>query len=232
MLEFVESILSLIQRAANNSDVSEILAELSQTMSFRSGLIIEYGDAPFTFSTILDSNSERSEYWEGIVGFGLHDNLKSFSHMLNTAEICTLDASRFNGEQDPAYKFALERDLLDCVVVPVSHEGNALGAAIFSGNAALNEQEKFTLQVMIYCLFSQMRVIHAHVPESNQIVLTPRQKQVLLLVTEGLTSQDISTVLGMSPRTVNQHIENIALKLGTRNRVHTASLAIRSGLVH
>lgn len=51
------------------------------------------------------------------------------------------------------------------------------------------------------------------------------------LSAEGMTSELVAMRLDMSPRTVNQHIDNVAGKLKTRNRVHTVAEAIRRGLL-
>ncbi|KKC37472.1 hypothetical protein WH87_11925 [Devosia epidermidihirudinis] len=61
--------------------------------------------------------------------------------------------------------------------------------------------------------------------------LTPREREVLGLSAKGLTSQEVAERLGMSPRTVNHHVDNVAIKLGTRNRVHTVAEAIRRDLL-
>ena len=60
--------------------------------------------------------------------------------------------------------------------------------------------------------------------------LTPRQRQVLRLVADGLTSQQIGEKLGLSSRTVERHIANIMGKLGVRSRVDLVKYAIRTGL--
>ena len=42
--------------------------------------------------------------------------------------------------------------------------------------------------------------------------LTPREKEVIALSAEGLTSVEIAERLGMAARTVNQHVDNVADK--------------------
>jgi DNA-binding NarL/FixJ family response regulator len=62
-------------------------------------------------------------------------------------------------------------------------------------------------------------------------VLTPREQEVVKLVAEGLTSDEIARELVISPRTVERHRENVLGKLGLRNRVDLTRYAIRRGLV-
>ena len=46
-----------------------------------------------------------------------------------------------------------------------------------------------------------------------------------------MTSQEMADRLGLSSRTVNQHLDNVADKLGTKNRVHTVAEAIRRDIL-
>jgi DNA-binding NarL/FixJ family response regulator len=61
--------------------------------------------------------------------------------------------------------------------------------------------------------------------------LTPRELQVVKLIAEAHTSDQIAALLTISPRTVERHRENILAKLGMRDRVELTRYAIRRGLV-
>ena len=57
--------------------------------------------------------------------------------------------------------------------------------------------------------------------------LTPRETEVLSWVAKGKTNRDIAEILGMSPRTVNKHLEHVFEKLGVETRSAAAALASR-----
>ena len=57
--------------------------------------------------------------------------------------------------------------------------------------------------------------------------LTPREAEVLSWVAKGKTNRDVGDILGMSPRTVNKHLEHVFEKLGVETRAAAASLASR-----
>ena len=60
-------------------------------------------------------------------------------------------------------------------------------------------------------------------PTSSGIApLTPREKQVLIWVTQGKTNREIGIILGISGLTVKKHIEHLFNKLGVDNRVALA----------
>jgi DNA-binding NarL/FixJ family response regulator len=61
--------------------------------------------------------------------------------------------------------------------------------------------------------------------------LTPRELEVLELVTEGLANKAIAERLGISDQTVKFHIASILGKLGASNRTDAVRRAVRMGLV-
>ncbi|SBP88274.1 hypothetical protein THIARS_60987 [Thiomonas delicata] len=54
---------------------------------------------------------------------------------------------------------------------------------------------------------------------------TPRETEVLSWLSKGKTNRDIGDILGMSPRTVNKHLEHVFKKLGVETRAAAAALA-------
>jgi len=61
--------------------------------------------------------------------------------------------------------------------------------------------------------------------------LTPRELDVLKLVAEGHTSDEIAELLVISRKTVDRHRANMLEKLGMRDRVDLTRYAIRRGLI-
>ena len=60
--------------------------------------------------------------------------------------------------------------------------------------------------------------------------LTVRELEVLEWVARGKTNRDIGDILGLSPRTVNKHLEHVYVKLGVETRTAAASLALALGM--
>jgi DNA-binding NarL/FixJ family response regulator len=60
--------------------------------------------------------------------------------------------------------------------------------------------------------------------------LTPREREVLALLAEGLTNRAIAERLVLSEHTVHRHVTSILRKLGLPSRTAAATLAVRSGL--
>lgn len=92
-------------------------------------------------------------------------------------------------------------------------------------------------------LLAVIRSVHAgrrHVPPDVAAVLaehmgeqdlTPRELEVLQLVSEGCKNKLIADRLSISENTVHFHIKNIIDKLGANDRTHALTIAVRRGLL-
>jgi two-component system, NarL family, response regulator DevR len=58
--------------------------------------------------------------------------------------------------------------------------------------------------------------------DSDLMLLSPRENDVLAMLADGLTDREIAQALTISPRTVETHVSNILHKLGVRNRAEAA----------
>lgn len=64
-----------------------------------------------------------------------------------------------------------------------------------------------------------------------EFLLTPREKQILQLITAGKTTQEIAEAFYIAPGTVRVHIHAILQKLDVRDRTQAALLALQKGLI-
>ena len=60
---------------------------------------------------------------------------------------------------------------------------------------------------------------------------TPREIEVLQLVSDGLVNREIGTRLFLSEETVKSHIRHILAKLQARSRAHAVAIGFRRGLI-
>jgi len=95
--------------------------------------------------------------------------------------------------------------------------GGGVAARCITG--ADNEIKVFTL--------SRLSVSSVE-PVRAESQLTDRESEVLLWVARGKTNRDIAEILGMSPRTVNKHLEHIFEKLGVETRTAAAAAGARA----
>jgi DNA-binding NarL/FixJ family response regulator len=67
--------------------------------------------------------------------------------------------------------------------------------------------------------------------DDSSDTLTPRERDILRLLGDGLANRDIATTLGLSDHTVKFHLRSIFSKLGAHSRTEAVSVAVRRGLL-
>ena len=117
-------------------------------------------------------------------------------------------------------KNALEAGAIGYLLKDVSADNlaNAIRAA-HSGRATLSPQA------------AQALVETANQPPLPGLDLTEREREVLVLMVEGLNNTQIAGKLMVSPSTVKSHVSNILSKLGVVSRTEAVTLALRSHLI-
>ena len=61
---------------------------------------------------------------------------------------------------------------------------------------------------------------------------TPREVQVLQLVSEGLVNREIGQRLFLAEETVKSHVRHLLAKLQTRSRAHAVAVGLRRGIIN
>jgi DNA-binding NarL/FixJ family response regulator len=68
-------------------------------------------------------------------------------------------------------------------------------------------------------------------PAPERESLTPREREVLVLLSLGLSNREVAERLGISPHTAKFHVSSIFGKLGAESRAEAVSQGIRDGLI-
>jgi DNA-binding response OmpR family regulator/DNA-binding CsgD family transcriptional regulator len=100
-------------------------------------------------------------------------------------------------------------------------------------------REDGTRRLLVTCIGQigpdeQLLRVAAEQTNSDEVLLrerlsvTLREAEVLLWVSRGKSNRDIAEILGLSPRTVNKHLEQMFEKLGVENRASATALALRT----
>lgn len=91
--------------------------------------------------------------------------------------------------------------------------------------------EAIIAPVMAAKLFDEFATLPAAAKPSPKLdELTERERQILHLLTHGLSNKEIGSELALSPHTIKVHLHRILDKLDLRSRVEAAAWAVRHGL--
>ncbi len=97
-------------------------------------------------------------------------------------------------------------------------------ASVMRGEAALSS----TIAAKVLAEFG---TTGAGVPSRAADHLSPRERDVLRLLVDGLSNDEIATELCLSEATVKKHLGRVMTKLHMKNRVQVAVYSVRAGLV-
>ena len=129
---------------------------------------------------------------------------------------------------------------LTTFAIPASNEG--LGHVIvhlFRDATQKKNNEQFVEQIMAVTRERQNeneRPEFASAPAKFPYVpgleaLTTRERQVLLLLAQGLSTDDMADMLNISPATIRNHIQSILSKLNVHSRLEAVAYAYQQGLI-
>ena len=127
----------------------------------------------------------------------------------------------------------------DRYILPVLRAGasgyvfkRSIGAELVAAIQTVYAGECHLPPQVAHTVLDYLRVSHDEADGADEAgLLTEREREVLKLVVEGHTSQEIADLLCVSKRTVMCHRANIASKLGIHNRTELIRYAMRVGLI-
>ncbi len=126
-----------------------------------------------------------------------------------------------------AADFGLKQGYLVPIHGPKGYEGCVSMAA----NALeLSAHARSAVHLMALYAFDRMRTLRGKQPD-KKIPLTAREREVLSWVAAGKSAAQISQALKISKRTVDEHSQTAARKLGAANRTQAVAIAMRDRII-
>jgi DNA-binding NarL/FixJ family response regulator len=139
------------------------------------------------------------------------------------------DLTRALLDSDPGLRIILytgaadERQLLDAL------DAGAAGFALKSGDPEELEQAILTVAAGDDYLDPRLAPLLSKGASGRSYMLSPREREVLELLSQGLSGEEAAKRLFLSSETVRTHVRNAMSKLGAATRVHAVALALQSG---
>jgi DNA-binding CsgD family transcriptional regulator len=75
------------------------------------------------------------------------------------------------------------------------------------------------------------QLVRSQRPKTTRTTLSPREREIVRLVSNGYANKSIAHKLAISQHTVNTHVRRIFGKLGVNSRAEMVAYALQSGLV-
>jgi DNA-binding NarL/FixJ family response regulator len=177
--------------------------------------------------------------------------LSSLSQLEPDIILLDLEMPRFDGVQFLRELWALRRDTRVLVLsqesprhriqelLDLDIDGHIMkvedSSEILRGLHALADGQKYFSAKMgerYYELLREYRLSVAAPPstESAAVKLSPREKQIALLIAEGKTNKDMARILECSEHTIKCHKANLMRKMGVQNSAEVVAWTSRAGL--
>lgn len=145
----------------------------------------------------------------------------------------------FSDETDPraqeVMRVGATYGVLSGFIVPVhSVKGQDAGVSMSGERFELPPRARPALHMMALYAFERLRSLRINGPFTSACrkrALTPREREVLTWIAQGKTAWEVGEILHIAKRTVDEHVQTAARKLGARNRTHAVALALRAGSV-
>lgn len=144
-------------------------------------------------------------------------------------------AEYYWGDDDPrvvelmrrAAEFGLKHGYLVPIHGPKGYEGCV---SMTARKLDLSGRARSALHLMALYAFDRMRRLRGNLPD-KKVVLTAREREVLSWVAAGKSAAQISQALKISKRTVDEHSQTAARKLGAANRTQAVAIAMRDRII-
>ena len=148
---------------------------------------------------------------------------------INLATGNGIDLTRRIAEAVPDTRVLLFTGSVDAALLSSAVQAGPAGIALKSGEPRdLVEGVKLVARGGSY--FDQrLRELLRSRPDSAPKVLSAREREILTLLRDGRTGEEIAAELVLSPETVRTHVRNACQKLDAKTRVHALAIAIRTG---
>ena len=150
---------------------------------------------------------------------------------INMPEISGIDLCRKISQEFPQVRVIAMSTYQDKAYISEMIRNGA--SAYLTKSASFEEIEHAIRATMKGEIHIQLqRSINEQLPQSpTQVLLTRREKEVLLLIAEGLTNKEIADKLFVSQSTIDSHRKNLLSKFDVLNAASLIAHAAKSGLL-
>lgn len=133
-------------------------------------------------------------------------------------------------------KFGLHRWInISILTFPADGETDAsLVVHLFRDATRHKQRDQFIMQMLQEAERLQAATLPSLLSESSPVPLsqlTDREREVLILLAQGVSTAKIAKKLSISPATVRNHIQNILNKLHVHSRIEAVAFAFEHGLL-
>jgi LuxR family quorum sensing-dependent transcriptional regulator len=230
--EFVEG----IQRLSSTEEIMDVMSTLLKDYGCEFHCVSFLATATESLGDVLISN-RLPEEWLKVYdekGYVHHDPGFRYARTV-VRPFRWFKEAPYDPKSEPraaeVVQLAADFGVRDGFVIPVASPAGRTGQIWFGGRKHdLAEKQLPALHLMAIYAFDRIRNLQR--PASlRKVVLTHREREILILAANGKSSSEIGEVLHISTRTVKEHVKHVCRKLGAVTRTQAVMIAIRDRII-
>jgi LuxR family quorum sensing-dependent transcriptional regulator len=118
------------------------------------------------------------------------------------------------------------------VIVPIGHPANTAACVWLAGkNPEVHDNAILATQLISLFAASKAHALSRPRQGARSGTLTTRERDALAWAAQGKSAWEIGEILGISKRTVDEHVQTACRKLNAANRTQAVAAALRDGLI-
>ncbi len=245
--EFTD-VLANLQKVSSRPAFAAVLEDASQSLGFEKFTYFSANAESVTRSSLTETISDiiyltnLSDEW---IEHYVRENYSSVDPVIRDAfrarlpiswtgdyRIDTLTPDEAQMMSD-AQDFGIERGLVVPIHGPTGEIGMLCLHSDLNDNAfqSLVGSTQHELHLLAHYAHATAQAKLHETAQPKPIVLTEREIEILRWTADGKTAWEIGSILNISERTVNFHLQNAMGKFGVHNKTHAAAKAVSYGLL-
>jgi LuxR family quorum sensing-dependent transcriptional regulator len=233
-------IFDAIDRLASLASLSEVAAgftDVMATLGFSSlGIAVLPPSVEGADPLVLIESTPK-----GFRDFYIHERFYAVDHLAAHAR-AACEPFRFSDAPYPPRKSrrherfmqALETyQMGEGVIVPIGHPAHTAACVWLAGKNP-EVHDNAILATQLISLFTTSKAHALSGPRQGGVrssTLTTRERDALAWAAQGKSAWEIGEILGISKRTVDEHVQTACRKLNAANRTQAVAAALRDGLI-
>lgn len=219
----------------NHNEILKIIENEAISLGFNNFAYAVRTTAPFTRPKTHILGNYPNEWVERYQAknYGSHD--PSIERSVRLKQLVVWDKN-LHTENPQLFSEANDWGLKYGVTLTTRGVDNTLQVLSFSRNyGVITKKEEPILNLKLKCLLDLTHEKMCHVNTYHfgrvEIILSPREKEILQWTADGKSASEISLILGITVHTVNFHLKNLQQKLDANNKTASAARAVALGLI-
>ena len=234
----IKDLLRLLEQISSTNEVEvarQRFDAFSTRLGFSSSACLNVPSQPQEPLTVVEVSRQDNAFWAEY----RDQRLYSFDPVLARAarsSVCLAwseieKSDHLDANEQRVFECARRYGMTDGISVPIHQTGNGFVLVSLIGNpATMNQSVRLVIHLAVTAVYTQFRALF-HAETIQDRALTRRQIEIVAWLAVGKSDWEISQILGVSPKTVNFHVENIKRKYGVATRIQAIVAAMRDGLL-